>query len=48
LFDVNPIEYLPFLALNFAKITTATQLIVYHSHLQDEEVETIVAKLSQD
>lgn len=48
MFDVNPVEYLPFLALNFATITTATQLIVYHSHLQDEEVESIIAKLSKD
>ena len=35
LFDLNPIEYRPFLLSHAKELNKAKQVIFYHSHLQD-------------
>ena len=37
IFGVNPIDYRPFLLKNIKALQRVKKLIIYHSHLQEEE-----------
>jgi hypothetical protein len=40
LFDLSPIEYRAFLIKHYSQLRTARKVLLYHSHLQDNEVTT--------
>ena len=48
LFGLSPMEYAPFLLRNFAALSSCKKAIIYHSHLQDEEVQSYLSRLQAD
>ncbi len=48
LFGLSPMEYAPFLLRNFTALSACKKAIIYHSHLQDEEVQSYFLKLQAD
>ena len=48
LFGLSPMEYAPFLLRNFTALSSCKKAIIYHSHLQDEEVQSYFSKLQAE
>ena len=47
-FGLSPTEYAPFLLKNYTSIAKASKAFVYHSHLQNEEVNELLTKLNAE
>jgi hypothetical protein len=48
LFGLSPVDYAPFLIRNFAALSLCKKVIIYHSHLQDEEVLSYLSRMQAD